>query len=78
METLDTEEATYIWSVEKNQKSLDEELLQIEGYLQTMREEGRETFLKTAPDHFHRVIHDYSDEQKGFVMWKDKLEEHLC
>ena len=77
METLDTEEATYIWSVNKTPESLEEELLLIEGYLQMMRNEGRDAFLKTAPDNFHRVMHDYSDEQKGFVIWKDKFEDRL-
>lgn len=77
LETLDTEEATYIWPVNKTKESLDDELFKIEGYLQTMRDEGREAFLKSAPDHFKRVMHDYSDEQKGFVAWKDKFEEQL-
>ncbi len=27
--------------------------------------------------HFTRLIHDYRDERKGFVVWKDRLEERL-
>lgn len=35
------------------------------------------TFLENQPQNFTRILHDYSDERKGFVIWKDLLEEVL-
>jgi hypothetical protein len=29
------------------------------------------------PENFSRIIHDYSEERKGFVLWRDMLEERL-
>ena len=38
---------------------------------------GRQIFLESNPENFIRIVHDYSDERKGFVIWKDMLEERL-
>jgi hypothetical protein len=29
------------------------------------------------PENFSRILHDYSDDQKGFILWKDMPEERL-
>ena len=75
--TLDTEEATYIWHVDKNKRLLWQKLRSIDQDLNVIRNKGRQTFLKKKPENFSRLIHDYSDERKGFVIWKDHLEERL-
>lgn len=75
LETLDTEEATYIWHTPKNKASLIEEVKQIDKQLNIIREKGRQTFLENSPDNFARIIHDYSDNKKGFIIWKSAIEE---
>lgn len=77
LETLDTEEATYIWHVDKNRQLLWQKLRSIDQDLNVIRNKGRQTFLERQPENFSRLIHDYSDERKGFILWKDHLEERL-
>ncbi|MBX2900269.1 MAG: DEAD/DEAH box helicase [Cyclobacteriaceae bacterium] len=76
-ETLDTEEATYIWHIEKNKQILKSKLELIDQDLGLVRSKGRQAFIETLPQNFSRIIHDYSDKRKGFVLWKDLLEERL-
>ena len=33
--------------------------------------------LMAPPENFSRILHDYSEEQKGFIIWKDTLRERL-
>lgn len=77
LETLDTEEATYIWHTPKNKASLIEEVKQIDNQLSIIREKGRQAFLESSPENFTKIIHDYSDKQKGFILWKSALEETI-
>lgn len=77
LETLDTEEATYIWHIDKNKNILSQKLGAIDLDLNTIRNNGRQVFLQNEPENFSRLIHDYSDERKGFIIWKDLLEERL-
>ena len=77
METLDTDEATYIWHIPKDIKELKAALYVIDKDLAKIRNDGRVAFLQSEPINFSRVLHDYSDELIGFVMWKDALEERL-
>jgi hypothetical protein len=76
-ETLDTEEATYIWHIEKSIYELERDIRRIDGLLGQIRAKGRQRYLETNPEHFSRIVHDYSDEQKGLIIWKDLLEEKL-
>lgn len=78
METLNTEEATYIWHVEKNLSFLRHKLKEIGISLNVIRNEGRQMFLESQPANFTRILHDYSDERKSFIIWKDQLEEILA
>lgn len=78
LETLDTEEATYLWHFEKDKRQLESHFKQVEQHLSIIRNKGREEFLKSQPQNFSRIIHDYSDERKGFILWKDLLEERLA
>ena len=75
-ETLDTEEATYIWHIEKSIFELERSIKRIDELLGHIRIEGRQQYLETNPQHFSRIVHDYSDD-KGFIIWKDVLEEKL-
>lgn len=77
LETLNTEEATYIWHLECNQSELPEHLAEVEKDLATIRSRGRQAFLAEAPKNFSRIIHNYTDERKGFILWRDMLEERL-
>jgi superfamily II DNA or RNA helicase len=77
METLNTEEATYIWHFDKNVYELRNRLKEVDHNLNQIRNEGRQSFLENKPLNFDRLLHDYSDERKGFIVWKDQLEEQL-
>jgi hypothetical protein len=77
LETLDTEEATYIWHIDKKPLSLQEKIREIDQDLNVIRNKGRQLFLENQPVNFSRIIHDYSEERKGFVLWRDLLEERL-
>lgn len=77
LETLNTEEATYIWHFDNYKKSLPDKLKQVDKYLNIIRNKGRQAFMENPSDNFSRILHDYSDEKKGFIVWKDLLEERL-
>lgn len=77
LETLDTEEATYLWHFPKDKQLLKSKLKDIDEQLGIIRNNGRQAFLANQPDNFSRALHDYSDDKKGFVIWKDALEEQI-
>jgi len=77
LETLDTEEATYIWHTEKNKTSLIDTIKQIDNELNIIREKGRQVYLESNPQGFSKIVHDYSNDNKGFIIWKGQLEERL-
>jgi len=77
LETLDTEEATYLWHTDKNKSALISKVKEIDQQLSLIREKGREAFLKSEPENFSRIMHDYTEENKGFIIWKDLLEEQI-
>jgi superfamily II DNA or RNA helicase len=77
LETLDTEEATYIWHTDKSKSVLIDTIKQIDKELNIIREKGRQSYLETNPQNFSRIVHDYSDTNKGFIIWKGQLEERL-
>jgi len=77
LETLDTEEATYLWHTDKNKQALISKVKEIDQQLDIIRNKGRQAFLETNPDNFSRILHGYSDKKKGFIIWKDLLEEQI-
>ena len=77
LETLNTEEATYIWHFEKDRQFIPDILKQIDNYLNTIRNNGRQAFIENPPDNFSKVLHDYSTDRKGFIIWKNLIEERL-
>ncbi len=76
-ETLDSEEATYIWHADRTRESLRAALELIEVVLRDIKKNGRQAFLETESSNFSRVVHDYADSKKGFIAWKGILEEKL-
>ena len=77
LETLDTEEATYLWHLDKTLALLPSYLKEIEKQLNVIQNQGRQAFLETNPESFSRILHNYSNELKGFIEWKDMLQERL-
>lgn len=77
LETLDTEEATYLWHTDKSKHKLIDKVKEIDTQLNIIRNKGRQEFLETSPNNFSKIIHDYSDNKKGFIIWKDLLEERI-
>ena len=77
LETLDTEEATYLWNTEKTKQALINKVKEIDKQLSLIRDKGRQAFLESQPQNFSRILHDYSDDKKGFIIWKDLLEERI-
>jgi superfamily II DNA or RNA helicase len=75
LETLDTEEATYIWHTEKNNDDLKRSIKSIDNQLLIIKEKGRQVFLDSNPEGFSKIIHDYFDDSAGFTIWKGLLEE---
>ena len=77
LETLNTEEATYIWHFDNDKQSLPDKLKQVDNYLNNIRNNGRQVFIENPPDNFSRILHDYTVDRKGFIIWKDLIEERL-
>ena len=77
LETLDTEEATYLWHFPNNKLILKTKLKEIDGQLSIIRNKGRHRFLENQPENFSRIMHDYTDDKKGFIIWRDLLEEQI-
>lgn len=77
LETLDTKEATYIWHLSKEIPQFKNELELINQKVNWIRNNGRQSFLETKSDNFSKIIHDYSEDIKGFYKWKNALEERL-
>lgn len=76
-ETLNSEEATYIWHFEKSMDKLRKGLIEIEQALTEIKANSKQEYLKKDHPNFSRVIHDYSDVKKGFTEWKAMLEERI-
>lgn len=76
-ETLDSEEATYVWHFEKTMDALRNGLKQIETILNEIKATSKQDYRKKENDNFSRIIHDYGDAKNGFIIWKGMLEEKL-
>lgn len=76
-ETLNSEEATYVWHFEKTMDALRNGLSEIEEVLNEIKNTGKQDYLNKDHPNFSRIIHDYSAAQKGFTIWKGFLEQRL-
>ena len=77
LETLDTEEATYIWHFDREAENFIEHIRKIDSAITQLRSEGRQAYLDSKPENFSRILHDYSDPKKGFVLWKGQFDEKI-
>jgi hypothetical protein len=75
-ETLNSEEATYIWHFDKNPEALRAGLNEVI-VLNEMSQLGKLDYLRKDHDNFSRIVHDYSDVKRGFIIWKGMLEQKL-
>ncbi len=73
-ETLDTQEATYIWTYNSDTKALRQILIETEKKINLILSEGKHLYINRNEEKFNRVFHDYSDLQNGFKNWKDLIE----
>ena len=76
-ETLNSEEATYIWHFEKSMDVLRNGLKEIEMILNEIKATNKLDYLRKDHNNFSRVMHDYGDVKNGFSTWKGHLEEKL-
>ncbi len=76
-ETLNTEEATYIWHTPKDLKQLKMALRKIEDIINVIKIQGKIAYISSSEDNYKRIYHDYSDLVDGFVKWKGELEQIL-
>lgn len=76
-ETLNSEEATYVWHFEKSMDALRNGLKEIETILNEIKSTSKLDFLRKEHDNFSRIIHDYTDIKSGFTVWKGILEQKL-
>lgn len=77
LETVNTKEATYIWHISKETTLLDLELSAINSFLNIIKRDGRQAFLKTNTKNFSRILHNYSNDKKSYYQWKNSLESLL-
>jgi superfamily II DNA or RNA helicase len=77
-ETLNSEEATYVWHFNKTTEALRAGLKDVDAVLKEIKVTGKQDYLKKDHANFSRVLHDYSDAKSGFVSWKGILEEKLA
>ncbi len=77
-ETYATHEATYIWKLENPDiLKLASPIQEIIERIKWLRKSNKTAFLKTKPDNFIKIEHDYSGEDLGFKKWKTQLENFL-
>ena len=76
-ETLDTEEATYIWHVTGDIEELKRTLRKVEDIVNVVKVQGKTAYIHAGDEGFRRIYHDYSALVDGFVKWKGELESVL-
>ncbi len=76
-ETLDTEEATYVWHIAKDINIVKLTLQKLENIINVIKIQGKTAYINTADEPFRRIYHDYSLFVDGFLKWKGDLENYL-
>jgi len=74
-ETLDTQEATYIWTTANDLKKLKQVLTQTDKTINQIIKDGKNEYINRKEENFNRVFHDYTDLQNGFKNWKADIEK---
>lgn len=74
-ETYSTQEATYVWKLGNlNNSELSIPLQELIDCIKWLRANNKIAYVKTKPENFLRIEHDYSGEDLGFKKWKSQLE----
>ncbi|WP_163324850.1 hypothetical protein [Draconibacterium mangrovi] len=76
-ETLDTQEATYVWHSPKEIEFLKHTFREVELIINNLILNGKTDYIKLSNDNFDRIYHDYSTNENGFEKWKNDLEKVL-
>lgn len=76
-ETLDTSEATYLWDIDNNTISLQENFRKIESIILSIKNGGKQKYIETTKDSYQRVFHNYSESKYGFSSWKTQLDSYI-
>src|SRR5215203_885896 len=66
-ETLDTEEASYIWQVNKDISQLKSLIEKIGGVITAIKAQGKLTYINRSEDKYRRVLHQYNRGIEGFI-----------
>ncbi len=74
-ETIDTQEATYIWTFPNDINRLKEFLTHTDKTINLILKEKKIEYINRNEENFNRVFHDYTDIQNGFKNWKDLIEK---
>lgn len=77
-ETLDTEEATFIWKFRKDSKPTVQIMAETNNTINRILLDGRNEYRAKLENHFGRVFHNYKDAQNGFQSWKAELESIIA
>lgn len=73
-ETLKTEEATYIWQVEKDIEKLKIKVREVNEIINSVKIHGKRSYIHSEENNSIRIFHDYSDIDAGFKTWKEGME----
>ena len=74
-ETLDTEEATYIWTFTNDIKNLKQILSDIDKTINLIVRDGKNEYISRDAKNFKRIYHNYTDLKNGFKTWKEDFEK---
>lgn len=74
-ETLDTQEATYIWTYANDIKGLKDFLKHTDKTINLILREKKNEYISRNEENFNRIFHDYTDIQNGFKNWKEEIEK---
>ena len=70
---MNTAEATYIWTCSKDKGTLKGKIEEIDSDIGLIKQIGKSKYLQKE-DEVRRIYHDYSDNEDGFLKWKNELE----
>jgi hypothetical protein len=77
-ETYSTQEATYVWKlVDIPMSELGSPVEELIERIKWLRCNNKMTYLRTKPENFIKIEHDYSGEDMGFKKWKYQLEKFI-
>lgn len=73
-ETLDTTEATYIWSAAKDSKAVNAFVKDTHATIERIVRDGKSEYIREKEVGCTRIRHKYTDLQHGFKSWKEEIE----